>query len=377
MKKLSRILVSALLLASTPALAAQAAKKDAAPAPGHADHADDHAGHDHAAALPPAVDPHAGHDHAGEAPPAADPHAGHKHAVKETEEDRARVAAANGLTAAKLKGLAVFEREQLRGTPFREALKKAKLKQAEIDSLNFLTNGYYRARFAARKAQKELDELRALIKATEAKKEQPTREQRSSEQLMARRLQEHENWRTRFLKKLAEQPRALLDQHEDEFLALIAEADEARARLEAESRQAAAKGFTEEKLSALLTMLQESARGAPHRVALEKSGLDRKDADGLSLLVAEYYNKKLIAEDHQKQLDETRTRLAAARAAKKEAAFDERLETFFADKLEGYAAFRAEFSGKYGKKLTDALEKRSAEFIDTYKKRHEALQSKE
>ncbi|MGI5861626.1 MAG: hypothetical protein ACOX6T_06150 [Myxococcales bacterium] len=305
---------------------------------------------------------------------AVNPHAGHNHAVQETEEERAKIAAANTLTEAKMKSLAVFVREETRGTPFTQALKKAKLKAADIDQLAFLPQRYYRARLAARAAEKELAEIGARIAAAAAKNEQPAREDVTRESVLKRSLAEHERFRRRFLDKVNEKNRELIAKFEDEFVAILQEADKANEKREAEAKAAAVNGFTEERLSQFLLLLQESAKGAPYPTALEKSKLDRQVAKGLSLLVAEFYNKKLIAEDDQKKLEEARTRLAAARQAKKPAPFEERLETYYLDKLKGYEAYRAEFTKKNGKLFVELLDKRSAEFLDVYKKSNAALQ---
>jgi hypothetical protein len=105
---------------------------------------------------------------------------------------------------------------------------------------------------------------------------------------------------------------------------------------------------------------------------LENAKLDAKQAEGLSLLLSEYYNKKIAAESDEKALAEARTRLKAARAANKPAAFDERLERYHVERLEGFKAFRKEYSSKYGSKLVELLDKRAPEFLDAYRKRHEA-----
>lgn len=354
MLKLSRLLLASGLLVSTSAFAA------GAPTP----------------AGIQAVDPHAGHDHAQEAAQ-ADPHAGHNHATKETEEERAKVAAANALTEPKLKSLATFVREETRGTPFAQALKKAGLKPTDVDQLAFLPQRYYRARLSARAAEKELAELSGRIAAAKAKNLQPDREDVARESVLKRSLVEHERFRRRFLDKTNEKGRELIAKFEDEFVAILQEADKANEKREAEAKTAAAKGFTEERLSQFLLLLQESAKGAPYQAALEKSKLDQTVAKGLSLLVADFYNKKLIAEDDQKKLDEARTRLTAARQAKKPAPFEERLETFYVDKLKGHEAYRAEFAKKNGKLFADLLDKRSAEFLEVYKKSNAALQQAE
>jgi Spy/CpxP family protein refolding chaperone len=303
----------------------------------------------------------------------------HQHgapSTEETPEQRARLQAANKLDDAKMKKLAIYEHQIAKGTPLRDALKASKLTLSEADQLSFLTRSYYRARMAARDAEAELKTLKSKLDANRAAGRQSDQKDLSRAVLLNRQLQEHARFRDGFLAKCSEPTRKLINSYEDEFVGIVREGQALETKNAAEAKAAALKGFNEDRLSRFLTYLQASAKQAPRSEALKKAGLEKKTADGLSLLLAEYYNKKMIYEADQKSLGETRARIAEAKSAKKQpSAFDERLETYYVDKMKGWGAFRSEFVKQNGSLLPDLLDKRSGEFVDVYKKARATIEA--
>jgi hypothetical protein len=110
---------------------------------------------------------------------------------------------------------------------------------------------------------------------------------------------------------------------------------------------------------------QAKALKAAQEAACKKAGILMSDIPGLTFITAEYYAKRGAAITLQEDIDETRKKIADAKAAGKEPSpVDTAMEERYAEMLEEHPDIRKEYEAKYGKDLVDLLAKHEAEFIE-------------